>query len=145
MCDRRMPERQTPSWGPHSKSSGQVNCVRRLGLPDEEWEGVSPRSQRRVFSGERHITCVKMSPDKADEVGQLLGCKPRQIPVALTLPGDLRVRKTLNIVVLPIRLPRGDLGKSQIAVSRRQRPSQVAAWSIKFRARPHPRTRTVPP
>jgi hypothetical protein len=58
-----------------------------------------------------------MSPDKADEVGHGLGRKRRQISVGLTLPGDLRVRETFNIVVLPVRLSRGDFGKSQIAVS----------------------------
>ncbi|OCF32192.1 hypothetical protein I316_06106 [Kwoniella heveanensis BCC8398] len=68
VCDRRMLPRQTPSWGPHVRSSGQVHCVRRLGLPDEEWDKVSPRSGDRMFGDERHITCVRMSPEHADEV-----------------------------------------------------------------------------
>ncbi|WVF73160.1 hypothetical protein IAT40_007979 [Kwoniella sp. CBS 6097] len=68
VCDRRMLPRQTPSWGPHVRSSGQVHCVRRLGLPDEEWDKVSPRSGDRMYGDERHITCVRMSPEHADEV-----------------------------------------------------------------------------
>lgn len=60
--------RQTPSWGKHIKSSGQVHCVRRLGLPEDEWKKVAPRSDRRIFGEERHVTCVKMSPEHADEV-----------------------------------------------------------------------------
>nr|KIR88499.1 hypothetical protein I308_01568 [Cryptococcus tetragattii IND107] len=68
ICDRRMLPRQTPSWGPHIKSAGDVYCVRKLGLPNEEWETVSPRSRRRLFDGERHISCVKMSGENADEV-----------------------------------------------------------------------------
>lgn len=62
-------ERQNPSWGNKIVGSGQVHCVRRLGLSDDEWESVSPEGVgRRVFAGERHITCVKMSPEHADEV-----------------------------------------------------------------------------
>ncbi|WVR07807.1 hypothetical protein IAU60_004850 [Kwoniella sp. DSM 27419] len=68
ICDRRMLPRQKPSWGHHVKSSGQVHCVRRLGLPDGEWEKVSPSRNSRVYNDERHITCVKMSPEHADEV-----------------------------------------------------------------------------
>ncbi|WVR00334.1 hypothetical protein IAU59_007477 [Kwoniella sp. CBS 9459] len=68
VCDRRMLHRQTPSWGQHVRSSGQVHCVRRLGLPDDEWDKVSPRSGDRMFGDERHITCVRMSPEHADEV-----------------------------------------------------------------------------
>lgn len=66
MCDRRMPERQTPSWGNSIKGSGQVHCVRKLGLSEAQW-GESGMGRRSVFS--RHITCVKMSSDNADEVG----------------------------------------------------------------------------
>ncbi|OXG48096.1 hypothetical protein J010_04775 [Cryptococcus neoformans] len=68
ICDRRMLPRQTPSWGPYIKSAGDVYCVRKLGLPDEEWETVSPRGRRRLFDGERHVSCVKMSGENADEV-----------------------------------------------------------------------------
>lgn len=42
--------------------------MRKLGLPDEEWETVSPRGRRRLFDGERHVSCVKMSGENADEV-----------------------------------------------------------------------------
>lgn len=68
MCDRRMEERQNPSWGKNTVSSGQVHCVRRLGLPEEEWATVMPEGRRR-WGEERHITSVKMSPEHADEVG----------------------------------------------------------------------------
>ncbi|EIW71830.1 hypothetical protein TREMEDRAFT_27687 [Tremella mesenterica DSM 1558] len=67
ICDRRMTERQHPSWGSHIKSSGQVHCVRRLGLSEDQWNEVGPEDGMR-YNEERHITCVKMSPDKADEV-----------------------------------------------------------------------------
>ncbi|ORY26663.1 WD40-repeat-containing domain protein [Naematelia encephala] len=67
VCDRRMPERQTPRWSGTSRPSGQVHCVRRLGLPQSEWDSVKPRG-RSIYSEENHITCVKMSPDNADEV-----------------------------------------------------------------------------
>lgn len=63
-----MLDRQQPSWGPNIKSSGHVHCVRRLGLREEQWHEVMPQSQRRLYGEERHITCVKMSPEKADEV-----------------------------------------------------------------------------
>lgn len=66
ICDRRMPEHQTPSWGTHTKRAGQVWAVRRLGLPDDEW------STREKRYRERHITCVKMNPHRADEVSQAL-------------------------------------------------------------------------
>ena len=59
-----MTERQTPSWGKNTVGSGQVHCVRRLGLREEEWESVG----ESTYFAERHVTCVKMSPDKADEV-----------------------------------------------------------------------------
>ncbi|WOO79274.1 Rho1 guanine nucleotide exchange factor 1 [Vanrija pseudolonga] len=65
VLDRRMLARQTPSWGEHTKRAGQVHCVRRLGLPDDEWEGVSP--SRSGYDGERHITCVKLNPDNPAE------------------------------------------------------------------------------
>lgn len=64
-----MPERQTPSWGSEIVESGQVHCVRRLGLSDEAWKSVSPTGHPSMFAEERHITSVRMSPDKADEVG----------------------------------------------------------------------------
>jgi nuclear receptor interaction protein len=67
VCDRRMLERQTPSWGPNIKESGQVHCVRRLGLTNEDWESAGVM-QRGPFAEPRHITCVKMSPERADEV-----------------------------------------------------------------------------
>lgn len=40
-------------------------CVRRLALPESEWESVERRNS--VYR-ERHITCVKMSADNAGEV-----------------------------------------------------------------------------
>lgn len=68
-----MVERQSPSWGNKIVGSGEVHCVRRLGLTSDEWEGVNPEgSARRMFAGERHITCVKMSPEHADEVSHVL-------------------------------------------------------------------------
>jgi WD and tetratricopeptide repeat-containing protein 1 len=63
-------EKHNPSWGNKVVGSGQVHCVRRLGLPDSEWEKVQPTGSERMFTGERHITCVKMSPEHADEVSQ---------------------------------------------------------------------------
>lgn len=64
-----MVERQNPSWGNKIVGSGQVHCVRRLGLSNEEWDSVAPEGAgRTVFAGERHVTCVKMSPEHADEV-----------------------------------------------------------------------------
>ncbi|WVO18704.1 hypothetical protein L204_106424 [Cryptococcus depauperatus] len=70
ICDRRMLARQTPSWGPHVAlvDPSNVHCVRKLGLPDEEWNKVSPRSGRWDRDPERHISCVKMSEDNPDEV-----------------------------------------------------------------------------
>lgn len=69
VCDRRMVERQSPSWGSKIVGSGQVHCVRRLGLTNDEWDSVNPEGPaRRMYAGERHITCVKMSPEHADEV-----------------------------------------------------------------------------
>lgn len=65
ICDRRMTVHQVPSWGPHTRQAGQVSCVRRLGLPEKEWSGVSSRS--RAYS-ERHVTSVKMSADHSGEV-----------------------------------------------------------------------------
>jgi len=43
--------------------------VRRLGLSEDAWESVSPRGEGRMYAEERHITSVRMSRDKADEVG----------------------------------------------------------------------------
>lgn len=64
-----MVERQNPSWGNKIVGSGQVHCVRRLGLSEEEWDSVTPEGPgRRAFAGERHITCVRMSSEHADEV-----------------------------------------------------------------------------
>nr|ODN76375.1 hypothetical protein L203_06441 [Cryptococcus depauperatus CBS 7841] len=70
ICDRRMLARQTPSWGSHVAlvDPSNVHCVRKLGLPDEEWNKVSPRSGRWDRDPERHISCVKMSEDNPDEV-----------------------------------------------------------------------------
>lgn len=65
ICDRRKPELQTPGWGAHTKRATQVHCVRRLGLSEEEWTTVAPVNRRH---SERHITCVKISPDHPDEV-----------------------------------------------------------------------------
>lgn len=65
ICDRRKPEHQTPSWGKHTRRAEQVMCVRRLALPESEWESVERRNS--VYR-ERHITCVKMSADNAGEV-----------------------------------------------------------------------------
>lgn len=41
--------------------------MRRLGLSEEDWKSVEPRAGS-MYAGERHITCVKMSPERADEV-----------------------------------------------------------------------------
>ncbi|KAK8853074.1 hypothetical protein IAR55_003775 [Kwoniella newhampshirensis] len=68
ICDRRMLQRQTPSWGLHTRASGQVHCVRKLGLLEEEWEKIAPNRGDTFFGEERHITCVKMSPEHAEEV-----------------------------------------------------------------------------
>jgi nuclear receptor interaction protein len=65
ICDRRKPEHQTPSWGKHTRRAEQVTCVRRLALPQVEWESVE---RRNAVYRERHITCVKMSADNAGEV-----------------------------------------------------------------------------
>ncbi|BEI82313.1 hypothetical protein CcaverHIS002_0301810 [Cutaneotrichosporon cavernicola] len=65
ICDRRKPEHQTPSWGKHTRRAEQVTCVRRLALPQAEWESVE---RRNAVYRERHITCVKMSADIAGEV-----------------------------------------------------------------------------
>jgi nuclear receptor interaction protein len=64
ICDRRKLSHQTPSWGPHTLRAGQVDCVRRLGLPQEEWAKV--RAGRYV--SEQHVSCVKISADHPDEV-----------------------------------------------------------------------------
>ncbi|ODN82492.1 hypothetical protein L198_07714 [Cryptococcus wingfieldii CBS 7118] len=67
VCDRRMtPSSSSSSWGPNTRSDGQVHCVRRLGLPNEEWERVLPG--RRRFGGDRHISSVRMSGERGDEV-----------------------------------------------------------------------------
>ena len=100
-----MTERQNPSWGNNIKSSGQVHCVRQLGLPDEEWDSVMPRS-RGIFAQERHITCVKMSPDNADEVC-LLYCHPQVPDRELTnhaYVGNLCFCSTFGFTILHIRL-----------------------------------------
>lgn len=54
------------------KSSGQVHCVRRLGLPESEWKSVEVTPEGRTIRSDRHITSVKMSADQADEVGLYL-------------------------------------------------------------------------
>lgn len=64
VCDRRMMARQT-SWDPNTSAASQVRCIRRLGLPESEWQHVGSRRHARL---DRHITCVKMSADNADEV-----------------------------------------------------------------------------
>ncbi len=82
--------------------SGQVHCVRRLGLSDEAWESVSPTGEgNRMFAQERHITSVKMSPDKADEV------RPSHPSCASDLwsIGHLLIRSTFHILVLDLRFP----------------------------------------
>ncbi|WVQ72970.1 hypothetical protein IAR50_002532 [Cryptococcus sp. DSM 104548] len=69
VCDRRMSRPSTSSafsWGPNTQSDGQVHCVRRLGLPKEEWERVLPG--RRRLGGDRHISSVRMSGERGDEV-----------------------------------------------------------------------------
>jgi hypothetical protein len=68
-----MLEKHNPSWGNKVVGSGQVHCVRRLGLSDEQWESVRPTGPERMFAGERHITCVKMSSEHADEVSRVPG------------------------------------------------------------------------
>lgn len=94
-----MLERQTPSWGPNVRESGQVHCVRRLGLTNEDWESTGVM-QRGPFAEPRHITCVKMSPERADEVGSESLCVRR------SSAGHLLFRTTLYISLFHIRLPR---------------------------------------
>lgn len=53
------------------KSSGQVHCVRRLSLPEYEWKSVEDTGDGRTVRLDRHITCVKLSAEKADEVSYL--------------------------------------------------------------------------
>ena len=71
-----MLEKHNPSWGNKVVGSGQVHCVRRLGLPDSEWEKVQPTGPARMFTGERHITCVRMSSEHADEVSPFMAIVP---------------------------------------------------------------------
>ena len=67
LCDRRMPERQTPSWGSHVRQSEEVHCVRKLGMTADQWTNERGKTNG-YYSSEKHITCVKMSPHHADEV-----------------------------------------------------------------------------
>ncbi|WWC71849.1 uncharacterized protein I206_105808 [Kwoniella pini CBS 10737] len=100
ICDRRMLPRQTPSWGPHTRSSGQVHCVRKLGLPNDEWEKVSPNNGNRMFGEERHITCVKMSPEHADEVAVAFAKHSTSLFSIYDSPPSTSMRTT-SPVILP--------------------------------------------
>jgi hypothetical protein len=100
-----MLEKHNPSWGNKVVGSGQVHCVRRLGLSDEQWESVRPTGPERMFAGERHITCVKMSPEHADEVSRVPGDKRNHIEQNLYSTGNCRFSTTLNFAFLDIRLP----------------------------------------
>ncbi|KAL7418329.1 hypothetical protein Q5752_006787 [Cryptotrichosporon argae] len=68
VCDRRMARDASAQWGQSIRESGQVHCVRRLGLSDEQWNATPRRQASEPYAGEKHITCVKMSPHCADEV-----------------------------------------------------------------------------
>jgi hypothetical protein len=93
-----MLEKHNPSWGIKVVGSGQVHCVRRLGLPDSEWEKVQPSGTERMFAGERHITCVKMSPEHADEVS-----RPSSPASFVNGLGNRVIPTTFDILVLDIR------------------------------------------
>jgi hypothetical protein len=93
-----MLEKHNPSWGNKIVGSGQVHCVRRLGLPDSEWEKVQPSGTERMFAGERHITCVKMSPEHADEVS-----RPSFPVISADDSGNRVISTTFDIPVLYIR------------------------------------------
>lgn len=41
-------------------------------MSKDEWQSTEPERNGRKIRQERHITCVKMSPDKADEVSQVM-------------------------------------------------------------------------
>ena len=99
-----MVKRQNPSWGNKIVGSGQVHCVRRLGLSSEEWESVTPEGPARmVFAGERHVTCVKMSPEHADEVSLRSPFSVNTFRVwKLMAKGGSIVRKALDVIVLDI-------------------------------------------
>jgi hypothetical protein len=106
-----MLEKHNPSWGNKVVGSGQVHCVRRLGLPDSEWEKVQPSGTERMFAGERHITCVKMSPEHADEVSRLSFSA-----MFADRSGNRIIPTTFDILVFDIRRSR-NIVSSQISQS----------------------------
>ncbi|WVQ84875.1 hypothetical protein IAT38_007038 [Cryptococcus sp. DSM 104549] len=101
ICDRRMLERQTPSWGPHIKSSGQVHCVRKLGLPNEEWERVTPSGRSLSFDRDRHISCVKMSPENSDEVAVAFMKHSTSLFSLYDDPGSASARQASSPPIVP--------------------------------------------
>ncbi|ORX40723.1 WD40-repeat-containing domain protein [Kockovaella imperatae] len=105
LCDRRMLERQTPSWGPNIQSSEQVHCVRRLGMTDEQWANGRPSG--RILSSEKHITCVKMSPEHADEV--ICAFASHSVGIFSTYdspgPSNMRQRSASPITAPPVPTP----------------------------------------
>ncbi|KAK6909578.1 hypothetical protein I203_103599 [Kwoniella mangroviensis CBS 8507] len=101
ICDRRMLPRQNPSWGPNIRSSGQVHCVRKLGLPNDEWDTVAPNNGNRLFGEERHITCVKMSPQNADEVAVSFAKHSTSLFSIYDSPPSSSIRNGSPIVVPP--------------------------------------------
>lgn len=121
VCDRRMTERQTPSWGNRTKTSGQVNCVRRLGLTNEQWESMGV-TNRGPFSEDRHITCVKMSPEHAEEV------RPNIFPhwCGAKIKGHLCFCATFHIAVLTVRLARLGVYASSLFFRLRQLERQTS-------------------
>lgn len=98
ICDRRMTVHQVPSWGPHTRQAGQVSCVRRLGLPEKEWSGVSSRS--RAYS-ERHVTSVKMSADNSGEVVGAMAMHSTALFSMYDDPATTSIRSTESGVVAP--------------------------------------------
>ncbi|WWC94713.1 hypothetical protein V866_001561 [Kwoniella sp. B9012] len=101
ICDRRMLPRQTPSWGPNIRSSGQVHCVRKLGLPNDEWDKVAPNNGNRLFGEERHITCVKMSPQNADEVAVSFAKHSTSLFSIYDAPPSTSIRNGSSSVIPP--------------------------------------------
>ncbi|WWC64409.1 uncharacterized protein I303_107019 [Kwoniella dejecticola CBS 10117] len=125
ICDRRMIPRQTPSWGPHIRSSGQVHCVRKLGLPNEEWDKVAPNNGNRMFGEERHITCVKMSPEHADEVAVAFAKHSTALFSIYDSPPSFSMRSKSPVIVPP----NGEVARAAGSSSPSSRRPQARAKS----------------
>nr|XP_018260705.1 uncharacterized protein I303_06420 [Kwoniella dejecticola CBS 10117]OBR82863.1 hypothetical protein I303_06420 [Kwoniella dejecticola CBS 10117] len=135
ICDRRMIPRQTPSWGPHIRSSGQVHCVRKLGLPNEEWDKVAPNNGNRMFGEERHITCVKMSPEHADEVSVAFAKHSTALFSIYDSPPSFSMRSKSPVIVPP----NGEVARAAGSSSPSSRRPQARAKS----KTPSPEERSV--